>query len=150
MGRTVEERLEVVERQVRRSNARPEKRVIGLIPWLPISGRAIRPGEDGECFAFMFPLSGFIKQYSIFVEKLPEGKKEAAFTIEIARTDHLIMDTLAVKAKSVAEKVNYPVSEGMRVIVRTKEAVEGIWVSFLLEPSKAYYTPVKDPVNPEE
>lgn len=139
---TIEERMEVVERLLRKIAPRTTRTVRGLIPWLPISGRTERPAANGECFSFMFPLSGTIKRFLIAVEKMPEGKKEVEFEIEIIKADRAIFDKVVLKGREVAGDVTYPVVEGMRARVICREPVEGIWVSFLIAPDRQYYTPV--------
>lgn len=142
--KTVEERLDILERQVRKHAGRTTRTVRGLIPWLPISGHVERPSVDGECFAFMFPLSGTIQRVMIAVEEFPEGKPEAIFEVSITKADRVIADRIQVRQKEASANVTYEVKEGMRVRVLTKDDVKGVWVSFLLEPDKQYYTPIQE------
>jgi hypothetical protein len=41
----------------------------------------------------------------------------------------------------------YEVVEGMQASIKTKAAVKDVWVSFLFEPSKEYYTPMRGEEN---
>jgi hypothetical protein len=139
--KTVEERLDILERIVRKQSGRTTRTTLGLIPWLPISGHVERPAEDGECFAFMFPMAGMIKRVLIAVDDLGE-KNSAEFEIRISKADKTITDKITVKAKEMTGNVSYKIEEGMRAQVFTKDNVQSIWVAFLLDPDRKYFTAV--------
>ena len=142
---TIEERLVSLERMVRRLAPRPEKRIIGLIPWLPISGKVTQPSEEGECFSFMFPLSGKVRRLLIALGEQEEGK-EAIFEISLTAKEKKITDIIEVKKRRTLI-TEYEVVEGMQASIKTKAAVKDVWVSFLFEPSKEYYTPMRGEEN---
>ena len=138
-GKTTEEKLQSVERVLRRVMRKTNKYATVVIPPVPISGYVHR-GEMGVIAKQLFPVSGKIVSVYLDLDKIvaPEGKKigytEVGINLKGSMYSKGVM--LQMKVGRFNKEVDIDVSAGDQFIMSTTEIIEGLSYAMLFVPNR--------------
>ena len=105
------------------------KRIIGVIPPVPIFENIQDIGEDGIIIQRMFPLNGMITRVVMSIERY-EGKKTVEFELSAVGAGSAQMKKFNTRKPLIIEHLNLPVDAGDLVTLRVTEPerIKGIHI----------------------
>ena len=133
-GRTLDERLQSVDKLLSWMSKRLNKKVLGVIPPIPFDTFVEEVPGDGVLFKKFFVLSGTISRGLLYVEEMPSNS-QAVLTVSIAGPDGgAHVDVPMKKTMQVAPNMQVLPGQRLTVSVNPPDGIRGVWVGLLLEP----------------
>jgi hypothetical protein len=131
---SVNDKMNQVERHIRKLTRRRGNYVIGVTPPIPVFDWVQEPGENGVVFRKLMPGNGKITIGCMYVEELNKQlKPQAVLTIDGQLGGTKV--NIPINSQTISVEPNMPVEFGQRLTltIEPPAGCSGIWTAFLFE-----------------
>lgn len=125
-----DERLAYLERVVARLTRRQVKKIVSVVPAVPVCLYGIAPDEGGVLARFMFPASGMLKKVSLYFVGI---EKPTIANVEFERAGMSQRYEFTVGKRGLVEEVAVTIEALDRVTLRAAQGP--LWAAFLWQPA---------------
>ena len=124
-------RVETLEILLKRAQRRSVKRIVSIVPSVPITVYGAAPDESGVIARFMFPGLGVIKRVCLLFD-VADNKTQIA-TVVLKQGETSVVRTFMVPKRGLVEEIELAVSALDHVTVSAKWGP--LWAAFLWQPT---------------
>ena len=126
-----DERLSRLETIVARLSRRQVKRIVGVVPSVPITVYADAPDADGVLARFMFPGEGIMKRACFYFEGIDKPQTLSVRFDERGGDIHQL--NLFVGQHGLIREIELPITTLVRVTISA--TIGKFWAAFLWQPA---------------